>query len=99
MDAPCPAPHVLLADQGHDSDHTRASLEAAGAAPMIPARKNPVRIDGLIHAPRHRIARCCTKLRCSRRPATRHDKTADSYPDFIQLASIRMWFRHLVNRS
>ncbi len=31
------------------------------------------------------------------RSATRYDNTADSYPGFIHLASIRLWFRNFVN--
>lgn len=96
------APRVILADKGYDSDHIRASLETAGAVPMIPPRKNrktPVQIDDFVYALRNRIERCFNKLRCSRRIATRYDKTADSYLGFIHLASIRLWFRHFVNSS
>ncbi len=102
MNAHGPAPRVLLADKGYDSDHIRASLEEAGAVAMIPARrnrKNPVQIDDFVYALRNRIERCFNKLRCSRRLATRYDKTADSYLGFIYLASIRLWFRHFVNST
>jgi len=102
MAAHGPVPRVLLADKGYDSDNIRASLEAAGAVPMIPARrnrKNPVQIDDFVYGLRNRIERCFNKLRCSRRLATRYDKTADSYLGFIHLASIRLWFRYFVNRT
>lgn len=69
---------------------------------MIPARrnrKNPVQIDDFVYALRNRVERCFNKLRCSRRLATRYDKTADSYRGFIHLASIRLWFRHFVNST
>jgi transposase len=102
MAAHGPVPRVLLADKGYDSDHIRASLQAAGAVPMIPARRNrrnPVQIDGFIYALRNRVERCFNKLRCSRRLATRYDKTAHSYLGFIHLASIRLWIRHFVNSS
>lgn len=102
MNANGPAPRVLLADKGYDSNHIRASLEAAGAVAMIPARrnrKNSIQIDDFVYALRNRIERCFNKLRCSRRLATRYDKTADSYLGFIHLASIRLWFRHFVNSS
>ncbi|WP_453972229.1 transposase [Amorphus sp. MBR-141] len=70
-----------MADKGYASDHIRASLQAADAVPMIPAgrnRKNPVQIAGLVYALRNRVEHCFNKLRCSRRLATRYDKTADS---------------------
>jgi transposase len=69
---------------------------------MTPARrirKNPVQIDDFIYALRNRIERCFKKLRCSRRLATRYDKTADSYLGFIHLVSIRLRFRYFVNTS
>ncbi len=68
-----PVPRVLLADKGYDSDRIRASLQAAEAVPMIPARrnrKNPVQIDGFVYALRNRVERCFNKLRCSRRLAS-----------------------------
>lgn len=102
MAAHGPVPRILLADKGYDSDHIRTSLEAAGAVPMIPARrnrKNPVQIDDFVYGLRNRIERSFNKLRCSRRLATRYDKTADSYLGFIHLASIRLWFRYFVNSS
>jgi transposase len=78
------------------------ALGDSGAVPMIPARRNrktPVQIDNFVYGLRNRIERCFNKLRCSRRLATRYDKTADSYLGFIHLASTRLWFRHLVNRT
>lgn len=102
MAAHGPVPLILLANKGYDSDHTRTSLEAVGAVPMIPARpnrKHPVQIDDFVYGLRNRIERCFNKLRCSRRLATRYDKTADSYLGFIHLASIRLWFQHFVNST
>lgn len=103
MAAHGPAPRILLADTGYDSDPIRTSLEAAGAVAMIPARvhlsKKPVQIDDFVYGLRNRIERCFNTLRGSRRLATRYDKTADSYLGFIHLASIRLWLRYFVNRT
>jgi len=77
MAAHGPAPRILLADRGYNSDHIRTSLEAAGAVPMIPARrnrKNPVQIDDCVYGLRNRIERCFNTLRCSRRLATRYER-------------------------
>jgi hypothetical protein len=56
-------------------------------------------IDGCIHALRNLVERCFSKLEHGRRLATRYDKTADSFIGFVPLASIRLWVRHLVNRT
>lgn len=89
-----PVPQVLLADKGYDSDQIRTSLEAGGAVPMIPVRRNrkhPVQIDDFVYGLRNRTEGRLDKRRCSRSLATRYDTTADSYVGFIYLASIRLW--------
>jgi transposase len=45
------------------------------------------------------VERCFSKLKHSRRLATRYDKTADSYTSFILIASARLWVGHFVNRT
>ena len=98
MDDDWPRPKVLLADKGYDSDAIRSSLEVRGAEPVIPGRANrkqPIAIDTFIYALRNRIERCFNKLKCSRRFATRYDKTAESYRGFINIISARLWFRCL----
>ena len=87
LDDDLPLAKVFIADKGYDSDGIRGSLEASGAAPVIPGRANrkqPIPIDAFIYALRNRIERCFNKLKCSRRLATRYDKTAASYLGFIQ---------------
>jgi transposase len=66
--------------------------------PVIPGRANrtqPIPIDKFIYALRNRIERCFSKLKCSRRLATRYDKTAASYLGFIHIVAKRLWFRSL----
>ena len=79
MDEPGPKPCVLLADKGYDADFIRADLDARSVASVIPARRNrkvhPV-IDGHIYSLRNLVERCFSKLKHSRRLATRYDKTA-----------------------
>ncbi len=71
-------------------------------ATVIPPKRNrkvqPI-IDGHLYALRNLVERCFSKLKHSRRLATRYDKTADSYLGFILVASIRLWVRHFVNRT
>ncbi len=102
MDEPGPAPKVVLADKGYDADAILADLEARGVAAIIPPRRNrkvqPI-IDGHLYALRNLVERCFSKLKHSRRLATRYDKTADSYLGFVLVASTRLWVRHFVHRT
>ena len=102
MDEPGPEPKVLIADKGYDSDAIREDLIERGAEPVIPPRKNrkvQQPIDGYIYALRNLIERCFSKLKQSRRLATRYDKTAASYIGFVLIASARIWVRHFVNTT
>ncbi len=97
-----PVAVVLLGDKGYDTDAILADLEHRGIAAVIPPKRNrkvqPV-IDGHLYALRNLVERCFSKLKHSRRLATRYDKTADSYIGFILVASARLWVRHFVNRT
>jgi transposase len=99
---PGPEPKVSIADKGYDSDATRKDLIARRAEPVIPMRRNrkaQVSIDGAIYALRNLIERRFNRLKHSRRLATRYDKTIESYPGFVLIASARLWCRHLVNTA
>jgi transposase len=102
MDELGPKPKVVIADKGYDADAILQDLEARGVVAVIPPKRNrkvqPV-IDGYIYALRNLVERCFSKLKHSRRLATRYDKTATSYIGFVLLASIRLWIRHFVNRT
>ena len=102
MAEPGPEPRVLLADKGYDADFIISDLNDRGVAAIIPAKRNrkvqPV-IDGHIYALRNLVERCFSKLKHSRRLATRYDKTADSYLGFILVASARLWIRHFVHTT
>jgi transposase len=102
MDEPGPKPRVLLADKGYDADFILADLETRGVAAVIPAKRNrkvqPV-IDGHVYALRNLVERCFSKLKHSRRLATRYDKTANSFLGFVLVASIRLWVRHFVHTA
>ena len=89
---------VFIADRGYDSDHIRNVIARRGGTPVIPGkanRKQPIPVDGITYALRNRVERCFNKLKCSRRLATRYDKTAASYLGFIHIAAVRIWFRSL----
>jgi transposase len=102
MGEPGPEPKVLIADKGYDSNAIREDLAKRGVEPVIPARKNrkiQPPIDGYIYALRNLIERCFSKLKHSRRLATRYDKTTASYIGFVLIASARLWVRHFVNTA
>lgn len=102
MDAEAPDPKVLLADRGYDADRIRTDVEKRGGTPMIPGRKTrkvPIPIDDHIYSLRNQVERTFNKLKCSRRLATRYDKTSTSYLGFVHLSSIRLSIRHFVNRT
>ena len=92
----------MLADKGYDSDAIRENLKERTIEPIIPFRRNRRErqpIDGYLYALRNLIERCFSKLKQSRRLATRYDKTASSYLGFVLLASNRLWIRHFVHAA
>lgn len=102
VDRDLPTARVFLADRGYDSDHIRTTIAARGGTAVIPARTNrkePIPHDTVTYALRNRIERCFATLKCSRRLATRYDKTSESYLGFIQIAAARIWTKKFVNRA
>jgi len=98
QDADLPSPKIFIADKGYDSNHIRDTITDKGGTAVIPARSNrkvPEEIDGLVYALRNQIERCFNKLKCSRRLATRYDKTAISNLGFIHIVVARLWVRSL----
>jgi Transposase DDE domain len=85
-----------MGDKGYDADAILADLEDRGIAAVTPPKRNrkvqPI-IDGHLYALRNLVERCFPKPKHSRRLATRHDKTADSYIGFVLVAAIRLWVR------
>jgi transposase len=92
----------LLGDKGYDAYAILADLEARGIAAVIPPKRNrkvqPI-IDGHLYALRNLVKCCFSRLKHSRRLATRYYKTAGSYIGFVLVASARLWIRHFVNRT
>jgi len=91
-------PEFVIADKGYDADRIRENLEERRIVPVIPLRKNRKAwrgVDRDFYRLRNLVERCFSKLKQWRRIATRYDKTASSFLGFIDLASIRIWLRHL----
>lgn len=88
---------IILADKAYDADWLRRQIEAAGAAPNIPAKTNrnwkPCFSASLYRA-RNRIERFFNKLKHFRRLATRYEKHAANFLGMIKLAAVQIWLRH-----
>lgn len=98
VDDNLPQPAVLVTDRGHDFDKVRKDIESRNSLSMIPMRKNRKvckYVDMAIYTLRNIVERCFDKLKNSRRLATRHDKTTDSFLGFIDIACIKLWLCHL----
>jgi transposase len=98
MDDNLPEPSVQLADRDYDSDNVRETMEARNVVPVIPMQKSRylrVAVGRKLYRLGNLVERCFTKLKNARSVATRNDKTAKSFLDFIDITSIRLWLRHL----
>ncbi len=61
---------------------------------MISAKSNrlaPITHDRAKYKWRNLVERLFNKLKNWRRVATRYDKTKESYPGFVAIASIKLW--------
>ena len=73
---------ALLADRAFDADHFRKTLDALGAAAVIPAKRNrvePIPHDEAAYAWRHLIENYFSKIKEFRGVNTRYDETDTSY--------------------
>jgi transposase len=73
-------------------------MEARSVVPVIPMRKSRkprVAVDRTLYRLSYLVGRCCAKLKNALRVVTRCDRTAESFPGFIDITSIRLWLRHL----
>lgn len=52
-------------------------------------------VNRTLYKLRNLVERFFNKLKNARRVATRYDKTAESFPGFIEITSIRVWLRNL----
>jgi transposase len=85
---------VLLADKGYDADTIREELAKAGVEAVIPVKSNRrilIPHDREKYRRRNLVERLFNKLKNWSRVVTRYDKTAESYPGFVALASITLW--------
>jgi transposase len=81
---------TVIADKAYDSMPLIAQIEAQGATPVIPPRKNrneQREYDHEDYKKRNVVERFINVLKQSRRVATRYEKTARNFLGFVLLAS------------
>ena len=99
-------PRQLIADRGYDSRHVRAYLRQRRIRAVIPRKRvpagrcnrrrgRPPQIVPATYARRNAIERFFAWLKDHRRLATRYDKLADSFLNFVRLAAIKRLINHL----
>ncbi len=89
---------ILLGDRAYDSDAMRATLAARGAWACVKPMPGRVRIPAFspfLYRYRNLVERFFSKLKHFRAVATRYDKRDDNFLASVQLASIRIWLRHI----
>lgn len=82
---------AVLADKGYDADANRAAIQAAGAEPCIPPRRNrtaAIGYDRHLYKERSVAERYFARVEQYRRVATRDDKKAANYLGFVWVASL-----------
>jgi transposase len=85
---------AVVADKGYDANHFVATIETAGAVPVIPPRSNrltPREFDRHLYRARNLIERFFARIKQFRRIATRYDKLARSFLSFVHLACTFIW--------
>lgn len=89
-------PGYVLADRAYDADHFHDAILDAGAAPVIPPKRNRRHQHGYdkdIYKERNRIERFFNKLKHFRRIATRYDKLLANFMGFVTIAAITIQLR------
>ena len=83
------ASHVL-ADKGYDGQRAMDAVAATGAKPVIPRRTTTAQwrtFDAIIYKDRNLIERFFSKIKHFRCIATRYDKLARNYAEFLNLVA------------
>ena len=86
----------VIADKGYDADAFLAVIEAIGAIPVIPARKNrtqPRYFDTHLYKERHLVECFINKIKWYRRIFVRFDKLAKRFFGFLSFVSALICLR------
>lgn len=99
MNAEGPAPKVLLADKGYDTDLIREDMEKRGGVAIITTKRNRLVQLPSIDALRNIVDCCFNKLKNAQRRAICYEKAASSYLCFIHIVSTRLQMCQFVDAS
>ena len=86
----------VIADKGYDSDAFIEAIDAMGAIPVLPARKNrtaPRYYDIHLSKERHLVECFINKIKWYRRIFARFDKLAKRFLGFLSFVSALIWLR------
>ena len=86
----------VIADKAYDADAFLALIEALGAIPVIPGRKNrlePRYYDVHIYKERHLIECFINKIKWYRRIFSRFDKLSSRFRGFLSFVASLIWLR------
>ncbi len=81
----------MVADRGYDRKALVAEIEGRGAAAVIPTQKDREvqrAIDRHVYRERNVVERFWSKVKQSRRVATRYDKKAQNFLAFVKVAAV-----------
>ena len=85
----------VVADKGYDSKAIRTQIEASGATPVIPRRKNSKLgnqdLDRHLYKLRHLVENMFARLKHFRAVATRYDKLKRNFVSMVALACCIVW--------
>jgi transposase len=84
-------PKAVIADKAYDGDKFVAAIEAKGAEPVIPPKKNRIfrrDYDKHLYQERNLAERFINRIKQYRRVATRYEKTAGNFLGFVHVAAI-----------
>jgi transposase len=82
---------LVHGDKGYDSNAVRQKIEAKGAAPNIPPKRNRLWkscFSPVLYRDRNAIERMFGRLKDFRRVATRYDKLAETFHATVCIAAI-----------
>ena len=82
---------LVQGDKGYDSNAVRQKIEAKGAAPNIPPKRNRIWkncFSPVLYRDRNAIERMFGRLKDFRRVATRYDKLAETFHATVCIAAI-----------
>jgi len=93
--AQLPSAEVIVADKGYDSERIREQIEAQGARPVIPRKRNSIKgngdLDKGLYRYRHLVENAFARLKHYRAVAFRYDKLKRNYESTVAMACGFLW--------